>query len=143
MSNNLENIQTTDDQIYDLGSIDQVVVTPNYLYSLLEGKKNMDYYLQPRKELNGKSIARALNSGYISPYQIQGMKEKSLQKDETAKYNRSELLKAQRYAGSDRVSMMDRQFFNNLGLAVTGITSFPALPQLASGLYAGAVTAPT
>ena len=119
-------------------SIDEVYIRPQL--DLTQRIENMDYYLNPRAWLGGINIARAVNSGYIKEDQIRGWRpwrmnynqdlygnrETFREAKKIARYNKQNLKRAMRYAGSDQKSAADRQFYHNLGKFVTGIVSLPA-----------------
>lgn len=135
--------------------IDPVVARPTL--DLTDQKRDMDYYLEPRKWLNNHNIARTINSGYIDTDQIHGWRPNKLKyrsgtyedrKDfrtakQNAKHNKRMLKRAMRYAGSDQQSIADHQFYNDLGerMALIG-TSIPAAYLTTGALAAAAYTAP-
>lgn len=138
-------------------TIDEVVVRPQL--DLTYKKENMDYYLDPRKWLNGRNIARAINSGYIDTSQILGWEPSRMKYNpdfygnrsayrhakQNARHNKRKLRKAMEYAGSDQKSASDRYFFKHqLPLAVGAATFGPIIvPPVAATAAYGLYTAPT
>ena len=156
MKENNENINNLENSDNYGANIDEVVITG---YSLgIDKKYHMDHYLEPN--YGGKSLARAVNSGYIDEDQIQ-MNPDKLKRDyfETGadfrrakrnlRHNRRQFNKARKYAGSDQQSISDQHFYQKIlpAYVATG-TLGPTIGAYAAGNILGAAaygayTAPT
>lgn len=155
MKENNENINNLENPDNYGANIDEVVITG---YSLGTDKKyHMDHYLEPNYW--GKSLARAVNSGYIDEDQIQ-MNPDKLKREyfETGadfrrakrnlRHNRRQFNKARKYAGSDQQSISDRHFYQKILPAYVGTGTFWPVGAYAAGNILGAAaygayTAPT
>lgn len=131
--------------------IDPVVARPTL--DLTDQKRDMDYYLEPRKWLNNHNIARTINSGYIDTDQIHGWRPNKLKyrsgtyedredfrtAKQNAKHNKRMLKRAMRYAGSDQQSISDRHFYQKtLPAYVAAGTLGPTVGTYAVGNILGA-----
>jgi hypothetical protein len=146
MKENNENINNLENPDNYGANIDEVVITG---YSLGTDKKyHMDHYLEPNYW--GKSLARAVNSGYIDEDQIQ-MNPDKLKREyfETGadfrrakrnlRHNRRQFNKARKYAGSDQQSISDRHFYQKtLPAYVAAATLGPTVGVYAAGNILGA-----
>lgn len=154
--NNKKNI--LDDSINSDTPVDIGLVTINPTYSLYGPRRDMDYYLTPRSQFYNKNLARMVNSGYIPTGEIAGWNTSKIkynpeyhgsrsdfkQMKSDARYNKRQLKRAMKYAGSDQQSIADKQFYNKLGLDMAGIVAAPLAAEATGTLLGGVVkTVPT
>ena len=154
--NNKKNI--LDGSINPDTPINTGLVTINPTYSLYGPRRDMDYYLTPRSQFYKKNLARMVNSGYIPTGAIAGWNTSKIKYNpeyhgnrsnfrhmqSDARYNKRQLKRAMKYAGSDQQSIADKQFYDKLGLGMAGIVAAPLAAEAAGTLLGGVIkTVPT
>lgn len=147
-----------DDSINPDTPINTGLVTINPTYSLYGPRRDMDYYLTPRSQFYKKNLARMVNSGYIPTGAIAGWNTSKIKYNpeyhgnrsnfrhmqSDARYNKRQLKRAMKYAGSDQQSIADKQFYDKLGLGMAGIVAAPLAAEAAGTLLGGVIkTVPT